>query len=588
MLPRKYQGGSSPDGAPIARTLREATQLRWGALKTERTPWLLRYRDITEFMLPFSGRYFVQDRNRASASFNSIYDSTATRALRILAAGMMAGVTSPARPWFRLAVQDDALMDDEDVKQWLAKVESLMRTIFAKSNTYRSLHSVYEELGAFGTAVNIIEPAFDTVIWNSALTAGEYAIACDSRGRVDTVYREFEMTVAQIVEEFVYDSDLDKFNWGVVSPAVKTLWDTGHGYDSWRPVIHSMEPRMISDRAQRPRMLPSSKRLPWASVYIESGISDDVVLRESGFEEAPFLGVRWHTRGRDIYGNSPGMEAMGDTKQLQHEQLRKGQAIDYLALPAVVLPATSKGREADVLPGGVTYSGAQAEKAHNLFDVRLDLNHLLADIQDVRQRISQAFYADLFLMISNDQRRQPVTAREIAERHEEKLLMLGPVLERLHDEMLTPLIDTTFARIVNAGLLPPPPRKLHDQDLKIEFVSTLAQAQKAVGLASFDRLLGTIALIGQGSQDISVWDKINKDETIERYADMLAVDPAVLVADETVAVVRAQRQQQLAAQQAAAAAPQLAAAAKDASQVDREGLRDVTSHVMGYTPAGLE
>jgi hypothetical protein len=116
----------------------------------------------------------------------------------------------------------------------------------------------------------------------------------------------------------------------------------------------------------------------------------------------------------------------------------------------------------------------------------------------VRQRINQAFYADLFLMISNDQRRMPVTAREIAERHEEKLLMLGPVLERLHDEMLSPLIDITFAKHREAGILPPPPPELQGQDLKIEFVSTLAQAQKAVGLGSLRSLIGTVALVGAG------------------------------------------------------------------------------------------
>ena len=40
--------------------------------------------------------------------------------------------------------------------------------------------------------------------------------------------------------------------------------------------------------------------------------------------------------------------------------------------------------------------------------------------------------------------RRQITAREIEERHEEKLLMLGPVLERLNDELLRPLIDRTF------------------------------------------------------------------------------------------------------------------------------------------------
>jgi hypothetical protein len=284
------------------------------------------------------------------------------------------------------------------------------------------------------------------------------------------------------------------------------------------------------------------------------------------------------------------MEALGDIKQLQHQQLRKGQAIDYQTLPPIGVPGSAKGREIDTLPGRVSYLGAMgaSEKSHNLFDVKLDLSHLLPDIADVRKRINEAFYADLFLMISNDERRQPVTAREIAERHEEKLLMLGPVLERLHDEMLSPLIDITFARIISAGLLRsmPPPPEMQGQDLKIEFVSTLAQAQKAVGLASFDRLLGTVALIAQGSQDIGVWDKIKKDEVIDKYSDMLAVDPDVLVADDQVAIIRADRAKQQQAQQMAAAVPGMAGAAKDLSQAnttDKNALTDLTKQFQGYT-----
>jgi hypothetical protein len=576
-------------GVPLSAsgmTLRQAKILRWGALKTELSPWTSRWRDITEYLLPFAGRYFVQDRNKPK-SFNSIYDSTATRALRILAAGMMAGMTSPARPWFRLAVMDDDLMDRDSVKLWLARVETIMRAIFAKSNTYRSLHSMYEELGAFSTAVNIIEPNFKTVIWNTSLTAGEYAIACDPEGRVNTVYREFEMTVAQIVEEFVWDDMAKSFDWSRVTPVVKTMWDTAKGFDQWRPVLHVIEPRLISERAATSGYMSRlPKNMPWRSCYLELDMADNnEVLRESGFEELPVLGVRWHTRGRDIYGNGPGMEALGDVKQLQHEQLRKGQAIDFMVQPPIGIPGAAKGREIDRMPGGVSHLGAAGsnDRAHNLFDVKLDLGHLLNDINDVRVRINQAFYADLFLMISNDQRRMPVTAREIAERHEEKLLMLGPVLERLHDEMLAPLIETTFMRMVRAGILPPPPSELQGMDLKIEFVSTLAQAQKAVGLASVDRLIGTVALIAQGSQDFSVWDKINKDEVVDKYSDMLAVDPNLLVADDNVAIIRADRAKAQQAAQTAAVAPQMAKAAKDMSQVDTENLQDVTHHVMGYT-----
>lgn len=164
--------------------------------------------------------------------------------------------------------------------------------------------------------------------------------------------------------------------------------------------------------------------------------------------------------------------------------------------------------------------------------------------------------------------------------------MLGPVLERLHDELLAPLIDITFDKMMAAGILPPPPKELEGQDLKIEFVSTLAQAQKAVGLQSLDRLIGTVSLMAQGSGDPGVWDKLNKDELVDRYADMLAIDPAVIVADEKIAIIRQDRaKQQQAAQAAAAAQPanQAAGALKQLNEVDPNAAQDVTRALMGYT-----
>jgi head-to-tail connecting protein len=215
------------------------------------------------------------------------------------------------------------------------------------------------------------------------------------------------------------------------------------------------------------------------------------------------------------------------------------------------------------------------------------LSGLLTDIQDVRQRIYQAFYADLFLMLAN----QPptgrqITAREIAERHEEKLLMLGPVLERLHDELLSPLVDITFSKQIAAGILPPPPPELQDMELKVEFVSTLAQAQKAVGLGSLDRLLGTVGLIATGKGDPSPWDKLDTDQIIDKYADMLGADPSVIVSDDKIVFMRESRKKALAAQQLAAAAQpmaQAAAAVKTMGEADGEKAQSNLDRVMGYS-----
>ena len=223
------------------------------------------------------------------------------------------------------------------------------------------------------------------------------------------------------------------------------------------------------------------------------------------------------------------------------------------------------------------------------FDVNLRLDFLLTDIQDVRQRIKGAFFEDFFLMLASDDRSN-VTAREVAERHEEKLIMLGPVLERMHNELLSPKIDVTFDMIMAAGILPPPPKELQGTDLKVEFVSMLAQAQRAVGLGSVDRLLSTLGSIEQlqaaGGRTPDALDKLNVDQTIDAYSDMLGIDPDLIVADDKVALIRQQRAQAQQAQQSAATAPAMAETAKTMSETntrDPSALTDAMRMFSGYS-----
>lgn len=542
---------------------------RWGQLKTERSSWIAHWKDISDVLLPRSGRFFVQDRNKGEKRHNNIYDSTGTRALRVLAAGMMSGMTSPARPWFRLATADAEMMMYAPVKLWLNEVSALMHAVFQKSNTYRALHAMYEELGAFGTAASIVMPDFHSVIHHYPLTVGEYCIAANWKGEVNTLYREFQKTVHELVAEFGIDN---------VSTTVKGLHDRG-SLDTWVTIIHCIEPRNDRDPTKS-----DAKNMEWKSIYFELGANEKEVLRESGFRRFPALVPRWATSGGDIYGNSPGMEALGDTNQLRHEQLRKAQVIDYETNPPLQLPANMKNRDVDILPGGISFidSAGAGGGAKRLFDSNMRLDHLLGDIQDIRSRIESCFYADLFLMLAN-RVDMTMTATEVAERHEEKLLMLGPVLERLQNELLDPLIEMTFDRILESGIMPPPPAELQGQDVNVELVSMLAQAQRAVSTNSIDRFVGSLGAVAQFKPE--VLDKLDADQWADIYSDALGIDPQIIVPAEKVQELREQRAQ---AQQQAQQAAMLNQGADTAQKLanaktgESNALTDAISAFSGY------
>lgn len=542
---------------------------RWGYLKTERASWFTHWQEISTRLLPRAGRFFVQDRNKGNKRHNQIYDSTATQALSVLAAGMMSGMTSPARPWFRLTTGDDDLDAYPPVKVWLDQVSRLMLKIFQSSNTYRALHTMYEELGAFGTGVSIMSDDFRSVIHHHPLTAGEYALTTDWRGDVTTLYREFQKTVAQIVKEFGYKA---------CSPTVQNLYDRGN-LEAWITLIHAIEPRADRDPSKSDPL-----NMPWRSVYFEIGGNQQHCLRESGFKRFPVLAPRWVVRGGDIYGESPAMTALGDINQLQHEQLRKAQGIDYQTRPPLQAPTSMKNRDVEMLPGGITYvdSANPHGGIRSAFEAQINLNYLLEDIRDVRDRIRGCFFADLFLMLAN-QADTRMTATEVAERHEEKLLMLGPVLERLQNELLDPLIENTFEAIIDAGIAPPPPEELQGRPLNVDLIGMLAQAQRAVGTNSIDRFVGNIGAVAQFKPE--VLDRFNADRWVEIYSDSLGLDPQIVVPADQAQAIREQRAQaQAAAQQAALAEQQASTAQKLASaKTDQpNALTDATRAFQGY------
>lgn len=543
---------------------------RWGTLKQERESWMTHWQELGEYLLPRTGKFLNTNQNDGRKRHNRIYDSTGTRALRVLAAGMMAGMTSPARPWFRLTTADPELDESSAVKTWLADVTRLMQMVFARSNTYRAFHGIYEELGAFGTGASVVVNDFDNVIHHHPLTVGEYALATDYKGRVNTLFREFKKPVGQMVAEFGKDN---------VSAAVRAMYDRNN-VDAWVTVLHAIEPRLERDQSKR-----DSLNMPFRSVYLDPADTSGKMLRESGFREFRALAPRWACTGGDVYGNSPGMEALGDIKQLQHEQLRKAQAIDFQTNPPLQMPVSAKGNEINTLPGGVSYVDTSNPQGgiRSAFEVPLRLDFLLEDIRDVRERIKGSFYADLFLMLAGSDMGR-MTATEVAERHEEKLLMLGPVLERLHNEFLDPMIEMTFNSMVEAGILPPAPPEMQGMDLRVEFVSMLAQAQRAVVTNSVDRFVGNLGTVASFKPD--VLDKFDSDRWADMYADALGIDPELIVPGDQVALIRQQRAQAQAAARQQAEAAQAASTTRDLAQAGGggpDGLTNVVDMFSGYT-----
>ncbi len=540
----------------MAETKRQRFDKRLQALKEERSGWEGSWRTISSFVQPWRSRFCMDDTNKGDRRNNEMVDETPFISSRTLASGMMAGITSPARPWFKLEVPDPDLMESGAVKQWLYEVERRMRTAINKSNLYNVLHQLYGELGIFGTGCMVILEDDEDIFRAVPFTVGTYYLATNSKLRVDTMYREFTMTVRQLIDQFgkdkVSDSTLNQYE--------------NNNLDCWVDVVHLIEPNDERDISK-----VDSKNKPYRSVYYEKGAKSTDLLSESGFDEFPVMAPRWEVLGSDVYGYGPGAVAVGGSRALQVMQKRKAQAVEKMINPPMNVPSSAKANGFSLKPGAINPYDATTggnTVAQPSQSVNLPINYIMEDISAHQQRMREVFFADLFMMLTNDSRSN-ITAREIQERHEEKMLMLGPVLERLQPELLSPIIDRVFAVMMRNGHLPPPPEEIQGMDLRVEYISVMAQAQKLVGTGAIERISSFVGNLA--GADPTVLDKIDLDQTVDQYSQAVGAPPDIIRSDEQVEEIRQQRAQQQQAQQAMEMGQQAAQGAKLLSETDSGG-----------------
>lgn len=541
---------------------------RLNALKQEYESWKLHYIDISKYLIPRLGRFLEVDTtpNDGKKRHREIIDNTGGRALRILAAGMQSGLTSPARPWFKLGIPDKDLMKFSPVKVWLDETAKRMRYVFHRSNFYTTTHNIYYEMGAFGTGAMSIESDFNSLIRCYPFTVGEYYLASDGGQRINTFFRIYSMTVRNVVEQFGIDN---------CSQSVKNMFMNGNG-DKWVQIAHCIEP---NTDAKPGREDVGNK--PFKSLTFEYKGNSETFLRRSGYDSFPIMAPRWSVTGTDVYGISPGMEALGDVKMLQKMQTKALIALDKMVDPPMNAPLTLKHQGPSIIPGGVNYMDLnQGQQAFvPAFQVNPDFQDIEYKIEKIQNAIREGFFADLFLLLSQSPKN--MTATEVMERHEEKLLMLGPVIERIQPELLDNVIDRTFELMEKAGQLPETPMELTGIPLEVEYIGLLAQAQKMVGVTAIEQTAGFIGNLAAVKPD--VLDKLDADEAVEQYAEMVGVPAKIIVPFDEVQRRREERAKQQQQEALMMRASQLAIDAKTLSEADTSGNNALTALTGGIS-----
>ena len=530
--------------------------------------WTSHWKDVVDYLLPRKGRYLNTgingyETNRGDKKHDRIKNGSPSKAVNTLAAGLQGGLTSPARKWFSLILDDDALMDYKPVRVWLDDVRDKILDVMGRSNFYVATQSLYKELPSFGTSAMIVEADPETVARCRPLTIGEFYISLNSQYRPDCLVRPFNMSARQLVEKFGEDK---------VSHQVKRSFDDNKSEKTF-PVIHMIQPVGAFKYGSK------NSIYEYESVYFEyqeDTVGEAGFLRESGYFSKPFIAPRWEVTGTDTYGDCPAFDALADIKMLQAQEKLKLQVFGKYVSPPMKAPESMKSKGGSVIAGGVSY-GDDLEQFTPLYQVNPNFEMIEFMNDKVIRRISDFFFNDLFLSLLGSDRE--MTAREVAQRNEDKLILLNPALVQMESEMLSPLIDRYYSILEDAELLPPIPEELQGQQLKVEYTSLLAQAQKLMGLSDLEQMTNYIGGVAELFPEAR--DKFNIDEAVDEYSKMLGVAPRVIRSSEEVQRIREERQ---AAQQAAAQREQQS---QDVADMEKMGKTPVEDNMLSVIEGGL-
>jgi hypothetical protein len=559
-------------------------------LRINRYSWWVHWRELADYFLPRRYKWLVTPNQMArGAPINQhILDSSGCTYAQRLAAGLTSGKSSPTSPWFRIKIGYIDSTKTSPVSLWLAEVERLMYLIFAESNFYNSIATFYLDLVVFGTATMLIYEDFKNVINCINPCAGEYYLDIDGKYRPCIFYREFTSTIDAVVSEF---------GWENCSAAVQELYNDNSGANRTRELIvaHSIEPNNDGNA----RRFGFPEHFKYREAYWEWGGSTSPqggqnnapqFLRRSGFYENLLIAGRWDLVSNDPYGRSPAMDGLPDQKQIMLETRRKAQAIDKMVNPPLVADVQLKNQPANLTPGGITYVQGFAAAGRpgfaSVYETKFPVQEIATDLELVKQRLSQTFFNDILRVASQYETRSNVTAVEWDLRKSESLVMLGPVLERIDNEVLKPIIERVFAIASRAGILPPAPPEIQGQMMNIEFISMLAQAQKATQAAGIERLFQLAG--GLAGVDPSAMDNIDIDEALDRYSALLNNHPSIIRSPEELATIRKQRAAQQAQAHQAAIAQQLSQGARNLSQTDVGGGQNALAAMLGGQSAGVQ
>lgn len=557
------------------------TLARRKAMLAKKTPWQPHWQLLGEY-IHSRKQDFTSTQQEGDMLNKDLFDATAGKANAVMSSSLIGMLWPNGAKSFRLT-PPRGVRESVEVKQYFERISEVLAEAMddPKAGLATALDEYMKDQGCFGTSGIEIAEDEDLPLVYRAWSVKEMSIDQGKNGFVDTVYIEQEWTVRMLVATYGKEN---------VSAATREKCEQGQDDDKVTLLI-AIEPRLEYEASG-----PTEGNLAMAfqSLHIELGANK--LLRESGFDELPIKVGRFWKLAKEIYGRSPGMEALPDVLEINSMWEAVTIAVEKMLDPplGVLDDGRLGGGTIDTSAGAInvfniTGRAGERQPVFPLFTVG-ELQHVGKLIEQLTESIMNHFFMDRLLDLNNE---KEMTAYETSIRNRLRGSTLNTLFSRQTAECFSPLIECSFNRMFKRGKLGvirgSAEEKMlildGDKDIiyipdvivelmvagkeayKIKFITPAARIMEAEEQQGMIETANFAAELAQAVPD--VMDNFDFDAQVRRFSQNSGAPSTGLRAQKLIDDIRSKRAE---AQQAAQEMALLAPGAKAAKDLASAGL----------------
>lgn len=488
-------------------------------LKATKSNWSDTWQEVLENFSPQRDRIFDQTKGAEKGHF--LYDSTPQHFAELLASALHSMLTNPSVQWFDLGTGKTSIDRKTVNRKYIQELVSQVHDILNATNFQTEIHELYLDLVTLGTGIMLIEEDKENLIRFTTIPVFEMDLAEDHNGIVKTAARHIKMRVDQAFDKYGEEA------FGAKATSLKK--------DMTQEITIT---HLVMRREDANRNKVDVLNKPFASYHIWQ--EEKILLKESGYDNFPYVCPRWSKMGNETYGRSPAVKTLADARMLQQLMKTVIRGAQKAVDPPYIMAHDSVLGRLNLTAGGVTAA------RHGMMDgikplmsgARVDIGIEL--VNQVRLNIKQGFYIDQLQLGGSDR----MTELEVNIRNDENLRLLSPILGRLHNEMLDVMVGLILTILRKKKKLPKnTPVDLQENQLQMFYRSQIAKAQTANEGRLLSNYIAEVTQLSQGLQKPEMLDAINFDEVLRIKASLDGITMSIFNTDEDTSDIREARGQ---------------------------------------------